>query len=182
MKGIRMVLLQGLMVAVIVTAFGCRASNLNEVKNNKTGNTVDTSSNVGVNNQEQVRNNKLKYSEKTIGRFWKDSVFENFKDTGKNYEEYEQWLIKEAKGKDINDTKLIDCLKTAKKLHGDKDTLFPIIIDTANYNGKESFIFVFTWENTDMIKEVKTVAPLGHIFIVAIEADSKKIIAKESCK
>ncbi|MBC8062384.1 MAG: hypothetical protein H7Y18_17185 [Clostridiaceae bacterium] len=178
---IKKIIMQGLIFAILITTYGCKVINTKEVGKNQKVNIVQSISTVVEKKDDQVRNNKLKITEKSIITFWDDPVFKDFKDTGKGYKEYEKWLIERATEKGINKTKLLASLRIANTLKGDKVTMFPVIIETTNFNNKESFVIVFTWELTSAIKEEKTVKSLGHIFIVAIEADSKNVIAQEGC-
>jgi hypothetical protein len=131
----------------------------------------------------QVRNNRIEASSKnTVNLFWNDPVFKGFKDTGKLYGEYEQQLLNEAKAIGIDTAKLTKALDTAMALKDCKTLIYPVVIETGKYNNRDCFILVFTWEFKDMVKGQKTVKPLGHIFIAAIEADSQEVIASESCR
>lgn len=175
-----------LLLLIAINFIGCKGmhdSNVITTKPENTNQIPGTSQVVNlVAKEDQVRNNKLIIDTESIHKFWGDPVFMNFKDTGKSPADYEKSLIEEAEDKGINSAKLLAALKTAKSLKADYITMYPVIIDTAKYNDKDSFIFIFTWEITKLAKESKTVKPLGHTFIVAIEADSKKVIAQVSCK
>lgn len=138
---------------------------------------------------EQVRNNNLKYKDGMLKKFDEDSVFKNFKDSNKSPDEYEQWLLKEASNKGINTGNLKQCMDVIKKgFKNNEVTMYPVIIETINYKNKPSFILVFTWDFNDSINMYGSTSPsnrtvkfLGHILVVAIEAESKTIIDKLEC-
>lgn len=138
---------------------------------------------------EQVRSNNVKYKNRMLEKFFEDPVFKNFKDSNKTSDEYEQWLLKEASNKGINTDKLKQCIDAIKKdFKNNEVTMYPVIIETINYKNKPSFILVFTWDFNDSINMYdntsppnRTVKSLGHILVVAIEAESKTIIDKLEC-
>jgi hypothetical protein len=133
----------------------------------------------------QIRNNQIDIGKESCRLFWDDPAFNNFKDTGKSLEEYETWFVNSAKDKGIDETKLRKSLEKAKEISfwsGDKITRYPVIVETAKYNNRDSFVLVFTWEISEVIQQPKNVGPLGHILIAIIGANSQKIIVEEHCK
>ena len=132
----------------------------------------------------QIRNNLIDIDKESCRLFRDDPAFNNFKDTGKLPEEYETWFLNSAKDKGIDETKLKKCLEKAKGLQfwTDEITRYPVIVETAKYKNRDSFVLVFTWEISEVIQQSKNVGPLGHILIVEIQTDNQRVIAEEHCK
>lgn len=131
----------------------------------------------------QVRNNKLVMVRTMVRNYWNSPLFNEFAGSNLSPEEYEQSLLDEAKTKGINEVKLKGALEVAKSLKGKSVEIYPVIIETGTYRNKDSFMFVFTWEYKDInLIDKDKVKKLGHIFIVGLEADSKKVFIQESCK
>jgi hypothetical protein len=126
----------------------------------------------------QFRNNAIVISKESCQLFTNDPVFSDFKDTSKSPVEYEQWFIKSAAEKGIDSVKLQKALDKAKayRFWVDGITRYPVIVETAKFANRDSFIFVFTWELSDVAANHKTVGPLGHIFIISIDADTQEVI------
>jgi hypothetical protein len=132
---------------------------------------------------EQFRNNAIVISRESNQLFTDDPVFKEFKDTGKSPVEYEQWFVDSAAEKGIDSVKLQKSLDKAKgyRFWIDGITRYPVIIETAKYKNRDSFVIVFTWELSDVAANRKTVGPLGHIFIVSIDANSQEVISELHC-
>jgi hypothetical protein len=133
----------------------------------------------------QIRNNQIDVDKESCRLFWDDPTFKSFKDTGKSPEEYETWFVNSAKDKGIDETKLRKSIKKANEIEfwsGDKITRYPVIVETAKYNNRDSFVLVFTWEISEIIQQSKNVGPLGHILITIIDANSQKVTVEEHCK
>lgn len=173
-----------LIVVSIIFIYGCRKeASKPEDSASVTDNIEATAPTISVYEAEgQVRNNKIDLSEKLFTKlFWNDPVFKDFQDTGKTLKEYEKQLVGEAKGKGIDEENLIKSLSVAKTLKGENTAMYPVVIETAKYNGTDCFIFILTWEYLKSVNESDIVKPLGHIYITAIEAATQQVLMEDGC-
>jgi hypothetical protein len=132
--------------------------------------------------QGQVRNNKIEVDKaNACGLLRNDAVFANFKETGLTTAAYESKLLQKAKQKGIDTVKLQKAIASAKLLKkGNFVNL--VIVETAKIDGKDGFLLKFGWEMPINGFNPKTVGPLGHYLITAVDANSYKVIASESCR
>jgi len=130
----------------------------------------------------QVRNNKIDvYDGDIVYVFWEDATYREFENTGLLYDDYIKGLLDTAESMGI-DRELLSRNIENKRYKGENKISYPVVIETGEYEGKECFIIVYTWEMAGLARNKDgIVKPLGHIYVYALEAESGEVIGFESC-